>query len=161
MFPQIQGSDWLVKLNQSLAGGVGGVGHLLVARFEFDTAKSDPAGAANTAVGAHSVGITIPAHSLIVGGFVDVNTVFTSGDSTATIALSVEGANDIIAAAAVSGAPWSTIGRKAIIPKTNTPESTSVKTTTARAITATVAVQVLTAGKLTGYLYLLPGVASA
>jgi hypothetical protein len=92
---------------------------------------------------------------------VDVNTAFTSAAGTATIAISVEGANDIISAAAVSGAPYSTIGRKAIIPKANTPESTSVKTTLARAITCTVAVQALTAGKLTGYLYFLPGVASA
>jgi hypothetical protein len=161
MLPTIQGSDWLVKLNKSLAGGAGAIGHLLVARFEFDTSGTDSAGAANTTVAAHGLGLTLPAHSLIVGGFVDVNTVFTSADSTATIAIKVEGANDIITAAAVSGAPWSTIGRKAIIPKANTPESTSVKTTVAREITATVAVQALTAGKLTGYLYWLPGVASA
>jgi hypothetical protein len=134
---------------------------LLVARFVFDWSAKDSAGAANSAVGAHGMKITIPAHSLIVGGFVDVNTVPTSADSTATIAIKVEGANDIISAAAVSGAPWSTIGRKAIIPKANTPESTSVKTTAAREITVTVAVQALTAGKFTGYLYLLPGIASA
>ena len=161
MFPRIQGSDWLAQLNKGLGGEAGAIGNLLVARFVFDWALTDIAGAANSAVGAHPLSIVIPAHSLIVGGFVDVNTVFTSAASTATIALSVEGANDIITAAAVSGAPWSTIGRKAIVPKANTPESTSIKTTVARAITATVAVQALTAGKLTGYLYLLPGIASA
>jgi hypothetical protein len=161
MAPQIQGSDWLVKLNESLAGNVGAIGQLQVATFEFDTAKKDTAGAANTTVAAHGTGLSLPAHAIIVGGFVDVNTAFTSAAGTATIAISVEGANDIISAAAVSGAPYSTIGRKAIIPKANTPESTSVKTTLARAITCTVAVQALTAGKLTGYLYFLPGVASA
>jgi hypothetical protein len=161
MLPRIQGSDWLAQLNKSLAGGAGAIGHLLVARFEFDWAGKDSAGADNSAVGAHGLGIFLPAHSIICGGFNDVNTVLTSADSTATVAVKVEGANDIQTAAAVSGAPWSTIGRKAIVPKANTPESTSVKTTVAREITVTVAVQALTAGKFTGYLHFLPGIASA
>ena len=104
--------------------------------------------------------MTLPAHAIIVGGFVDVNTAFT-GDTNATLAIHVQSANDIIAAAAVSEAPYSTIGRKAIIPKANTPESTSVKTTAAREITCTVGTAALTAGKLTGYLYFVEGIASA
>lgn len=157
---QVQGIGWLHQLNTQISGEVGANGSLNVARFEFDTAGRDTAGAANTAVGAHPLNVTLPAHAIIVGGFLDVNTAFTSGGA-ATLALSVEGAGDIVAAAAVSGAPYSTIGRKAIVPKANTPESTSVKTTTARKVTATVATAALTAGKLTGYLYWVPGVASA
>lgn len=164
---QIGIAGWLKDIADNFAdlgpiGTVNGLGSLRVARFTFDTAGLDAAGAANTAIGAHSTGVTIPIHGIVVGGFVDVNTLFTSaGGNAGTIAISVEGANDIISAAAVSGAPYSSIGRKAIVPKANTPESTSVKATAARAITCTVAGQVLTAGKLTGYLYFVEGIASA
>ncbi len=136
---------------------VNGLGTLRVARFLFDAGI-----AANQSIAAHGTGVILPATAIVVGGFFDVNTVFTSaGGNTGTIAISVEAANDIQTAAAVSGAPYSTIGRKAIVPKANTPESTSIKTTVAREITCTVAVQVLTAGKLTGYLYYVEGIASA
>jgi hypothetical protein len=160
---QIQG--WLKDVNDNFAdlapvGGVDGLGVLRVARFTFDTEAEDSAGADNTTVAAHGVGVTIPANAIVVGGFVDVNTPFGSADDTATIAIKVEGANDIISAAAVSGAPYSTIGRKAIVPKANTPESTSVKATQAREITCTVAVQALEVGKLTGYLYFVEGILS-
>jgi hypothetical protein len=132
------------------------MGELKVAHFTFDTGV-----AANKTVAAHGLGVVLPIHAIIVGGFYDVNTAFLSGTSAATIAISVEGANDIVTATAVSDAIYGTIGRKAIVPKANTPESTSVKCTAAREITATVAVEVLTAGKLTGYLYYLVGQASA
>ena len=141
-------------------GTVNGIGNLRVARFTFDTADNDSAGVSNTTVAAHGMGVTLPSNAIVVGGFVDVNTVFTSGGS-GTLAISIEGANDIISAAAVSGAPYSTIGRKAIVPKANTPESTSVKCTAAREITCTVGTSILTAGKLTGYIYYVEGIASA
>lgn len=133
---------------------------LRVAVFTFDTAKSDPAGASNKAVGAHEVGVALPANAIVCGGFIDVNTAFTTSAS-GTLAISIEGADDIVAAAIVSGAPYSTIGLKAIIPKANTPESTAVKLTVEREVKCTVAVGALTAGKLTGYLYYITGVASA
>jgi hypothetical protein len=164
---QVQIQGWLKDVSDNFAalGPVGtdiGLGVLRVARFLFDTAAKDSGGTVlNTTVAAHGTGVTLPIHAIVVGGFVDVNTAFTSANSTATIAISVESANDIISAAAVSGAPYSTIGRKAIVPKANTPESTSVKATAAREITCTVAVQALTAGKLTGYLYYVEGIASA
>ena len=144
-------------------GSVNGLGALRVARFTYDTAGTDSAGAANTTVAAHGTGVTIPIYGIVVGGFIDVNTAFDSAAGSATIAIKVEGANDIISAVAVgdTGSPFGSIGRKAIVPKANTPESTSVKASAAREITCTVAVQALTAGKLTGYLYYVEGVASA
>lgn len=160
-------AGWLKDVNDNFAdikpiGTDIGLGVLRVARFEFDTAEEDSGGVSNTTVAAHPTGVTLPIHAIVVGGFVDVNTAFTSENTNnATIAIKVEGANDIISAAAVSGAPYSTIGRKAIVPKANTPESTSVKATAAREITVTVATSILTAGKLTGYLYYVEGVASA
>jgi len=145
-----------------VSGDEASLGVLRVARFAFDTAGKDSAEVNNTAVGAHGTGIILPAHAIIVGGFFDVNTAFTSeSTNTGTIAISVQGANDIQTAAAVSGAPYSTAGRKAIVPKANTPESTSVKTSTAKEITCTVAVAALLTGKLTGYMYYVEGIASA
>lgn len=160
-------AGWLKDINDNFAdlgpiGSVNGLGTLRVARFTFDTAGKDSAGANNTTVAAHGTGVTLPIHAIVVGGFFDVNTAFTSASgNTGTIAIHVEAANDIQAAAAVSGAPYSTIGRKAIVPKANTPESTAVKATAAREIKCTVAVAALTAGKLTGYLYYVEGIASA
>jgi hypothetical protein len=138
-----------------------GIGNLRVARFVFDTDDIDSDGDENIDVGAHGVGVSIPANAIVMGGFFDVNEPFGSAADTSTIAISVEGANDIQTAAAVSGAPYSTIGRKAIVPKINTPESTSVKTTVEREITCTVAVQALELGKLTGYLIYVEGELSA
>lgn len=85
----------------------------------------------------------IPANAVIMGGFVEVDTAPTSGGS-ATIAVKVEAANDIINAAAIGGAPWSTTGRKSVIPVFT--GASTVKTTAARKIIATVATAALTAG---------------
>jgi hypothetical protein len=160
---QIHGMLKDISDNFAALGPIGtdvGLGNLRVARFEFDVAGKDSAGANNSAVGAHGTGVTLPAHAIIMGGFFDVNTAFTTSAS-GQLAIHVEGANDIQTATVVSSAPFSSIGRKAITPKANTPESTSIKTTVARAITCTVSVGALTAGKLTGYLYYVEGIASA
>jgi len=149
--------DNFATLNPLVSGDAVGLGVLRVARFEFDCAV-----ATNLPIGAHGTGVFIPANAIVVGGFVDVNTKFDSDATDAgTIAISVAAANDIISAAAVSGVPYSTIGRKAIVPKANTPESTSVKPAAAAEITCTVAVEPLLTGKLTGYLYYVEGIASA
>lgn len=128
---------------------VDGQGALYAARFTFDAGI-----AANRTVAAHGTGVILPINAVVVGGFHEVNTAFTSANANnGTIAISAEAANDIQAAAAVSGAPYSTIGRKAIVPKMSTPESTAVKATAAREIVCTVAVSALLTGKLTGVLF--------
>ena len=165
----IKGAGWLKDVNDNFEalgpvdGEVDGLGSLRVARFTYDTAGTDSAGVSNKTAAAHGTGVTIPNHSIVCGGFVDVNTAFDSAGGGATLAISVQGANDIITAADVdaTGSAFATIGRKAIVPKANTPESTSIKLTAAREITCTVAVEALTAGKLTGYLYYVEGIASA
>lgn len=91
-----------------------------------------------------ALGNNVPNGSVVVSGYVDVITPPTSGGA-GTLAIKVEGAADLVAAAAVSGAPWSTTGRKSIIPAAT--GATSVKTTATRMITATVAAFDLTAGK--------------
>jgi hypothetical protein len=149
----------ITNLNQKSNGsienkglGFSGKGMFGVARFTYDTASKDSLGVSNKTVAAHGTGVILPKNAVIVGGFVDVNTAFTTSAS-GTVAISVEGANDIITAGIVSSAPYSTIGTKAIVPKANTPESTSVKCTVDREIVCTVATGALTAGKLTGFLY--------
>lgn len=137
-------------------GGDDGLGVLRVARFTFDPSGDESKRTAE----AHGTGVILPANAIVVGGFIEVNAAFTGGDS-ATLAIHVQGANDIVSAAAVAGAPWSTTGRKAIVPKANTPESTSIKLTAAREITCTVGTAALLTGKLTGYLYYVEGVATA
>lgn len=160
----VQNHGWLQDVNANfdsleplIGGDAVGLGVLRVARFLFDAATLT-----NRTIAAHGTGVTLPIHAIVVGGFVDVNTAFTSDATNAgTIAISVQAANDVITASAVSGAPYSTIGRKPIIPKANTPESTSLKCTAAREITCTVAGEALLTGKLTGYLYYVEGLASA
>lgn len=85
----------------------------------------------------------IPANAYILRGFVQVDTAVTSGGS-GTLAIKTEGAGDIVAAAAVSGAPWSTTGFKDVVPDAT--GTTVVLTTAARYIVATIATADLTAG---------------
>ncbi len=125
-----------------------GLGFLRVAKAQYDFATH------GGAISAISLGVQLPAKAVVVGGFVEVLTTLTSATDAATVALSVEGANDIVSAIAISngGNPWDA-GNHAIVPKANTPESTSVKTTAARNITATIAIEAVTAGKFNVWLY--------
>jgi hypothetical protein len=86
-------------------------------------------------------GDTIPSGAIVTDALIHVDTVLTG--ATATVAIKVEGAADINAADAISGAPWSTTGAKrADFTATTAP----VKTTAARSIVATVGTAALTAG---------------
>jgi hypothetical protein len=148
------------EINASVAAAglaADGLLRMGVARFTFDPSAT----AGMRTSGAHGLGVTLPQYAVVIGGFFEVNTVFTSAAGTATVAIMVQGANDIQTATAVSGAPYSTTGLNAITPKSNTPETTGIKLTAAREITATVAVQDLTAGKLTGFLHYVVSAATA
>ncbi|MFD6069435.1 hypothetical protein [Amycolatopsis lurida] len=94
--------------------------------------------------GGASLGNVIPAGSVITGGYLEVDTAVTSGGA-ATLAVNSEGAGDLVAATVVSGAPWSTTGRKSLTPAFT--GASSVKTTAARSLTVSPAVAALTAGK--------------
>lgn len=84
----------------------------------------------------------IPANAIILCGIMEVDTAVVGAG--ATLGVQVEAAGDIVAAAAVSGAPWSTTGRKSVVPVFT--GATVVKTTQARDIVAVVTAAVLTAG---------------
>lgn len=92
----------------------------------------------------------VPIGTWIIGGWMNVETAPVGVG--ASIGISSEGAGDVVAVAAIAGAPWSTTGKKAIIPKRNTPESTSILTTAARNISFVISAADLTAGKVQLYL---------
>jgi hypothetical protein len=99
---------------------------------------------------ASSLGNDIPPGSVIEGGYIEVDTAVTSGGA-ATIAANSEAAGDLLAAAAVSGAPWSTTGRKSITPAFT--GATTVKASVRRSLAITIAAAALTAGKFRVVVY--------
>lgn len=89
----------------------------------------------------------IPANFVVQNAWIDVLTAPDSATHLSTFALtSGEGAGDLVVAALVSGAPWSTAGRKVTIPLLGT-IATWIKTTVQRSPAVVVAVEALTAGK--------------
>jgi hypothetical protein len=109
-------------------------------RLKMAVGEYDFAVGTITLRGGGSLGAGFPSGAVIVHGYIEVDTIVTSGGA-ATVAAGSEATGDIQAAALVSGAPWSTTGRKAI-------SFSGAKTTTGtRALTATIAVAALTAGK--------------
>lgn len=85
----------------------------------------------------------LPAGAIIEGGLLEVETILTG--ATATVAVQAEAAGDIQATAAISGAPWSTTGRKNVVPAFT--GATTVKTTVVRNPAIVIATAALTAGK--------------
>lgn len=131
---------------------IDGTTRLKTATGEYDFAVDGGAISAITlrASPTDIMGGTVPSGSYIEGGFIEVLTGFTTG-TAATMAISIEGANDIQTATIVSGAPYSTTGIKTITPAFT--GATVVKTTAARSIVATIATGTVTAGKLRVVLY--------
>lgn len=84
----------------------------------------------------------LPLNAVILDGFLDVTTALSGGTSTG--ALQAEAANDLVAQAATTGAPWSTTGRKSIIPVGT--GATAVKTSAARSPAFVIGTAVLTQG---------------
>jgi len=95
--------------------------------------------------GGASLGNVIPTGSVIVGGYIEVDTAVTSGGA-ATLGANAESAGDLVGSGSVvSAAPWSSTGRKSITPAFT--GATGVKTTAVRNLTVSVGVATLTAGK--------------
>lgn len=91
------------------------------------------------------LGVTIPDKSVVISAYVDVITAPTSAASTATIGLGVNAAADLLAPVVVSNAQWTPAAVKATTVLGSA--ATCIKTTAARQLTMTVAVQNLTAGR--------------
>lgn len=125
-------------------GVMGGTERLKEARGEYDFAVDGGAIATLNLRGFGAASNFIPAGSYIMGGFIEVDTAVTSGGA-ATIAVNGNTAGDLLAAAAVSGAPWSTTGLKSILPAFT--GATAVKTTADRSLAIAIAAATVTAGK--------------
>lgn len=139
-----------------------------IATCTFDTAGNDSAGVSNKTVAAHGSGVYLPDNAIITKMWWDVITTFTSAADTATVAGHTEGAGDLFAAIAIGaagnvldaglhhGLPGSPIlGAEAAhdtsIELAALMASSYVKLSAEREIVFTVAVQVLTAGKLVAF----------
>lgn len=122
-------------------------------------------------IASHNLGAVIPSGAIITSAFIDVRTTFTSATDAATIALTVEGAGDLVAAIAISDGSnvWDS-GRRgtlagsaalSVFHASNNPTAIQmadsiadsfIKTTADRQVVATVAVEALTAGVLDLYI---------
>jgi hypothetical protein len=102
-------------------------------------------------IAAHGLGVTLPIKSIVTWAGYVVYTTFTSSTDAATIALGLptDAASGIKAAVAISNGanPWDA-GNFAAVPIEATPSTWTTQLTAAREVTATVAVEALTAGKL-------------
>ena len=121
-----------------------------VAVSRWAKAEYDFAGAGG-AIGDFDLGVTIPDNALVLSCIVERLTAFTSGGS-ATVALKIEGANDVITATAFDNAQFTgeVVAGAAVA-------STKFKTTQARNVTMTVATAALTAGKYNFHIEYLIG----
>jgi hypothetical protein len=147
--------DFITGLNRR--GQTGGV-----ARAVFNPSATP----GERTIGAHTLGVSIPDDAIVTKFYYEVNTTFTSATDAATVAFHVEGAGDLLAAIAISDATnmldaglhagkpgFPSFGADAA--HDTQPEVAAlfaagfVKTTAERLITATVAVEALTAGKAT------------
>jgi hypothetical protein len=110
----------------------------------FDTATT-----ANRTIDAHTCNLIIPKDAVVKFAAYKVLTTFTSASDAATIAISVVAANDVVSAAAIStGTTWDAASIPIeTIPKVET-STTWLVTTVPSAVTFTVAIEALTAGKM-------------
>ena len=101
------------------------------------------------AIGTHGLGLTIPKGALVTKAYYKVLTTFTSATDAATIALQVKSANDLVTAVAISngGNPWDAGGGVVCTP-TGTLANEVDNDTADSEVSAVVAVEALTAGKL-------------
>lgn len=127
---------------------ISGATNLKSAQGEYDFAVDGGATGAITLRqgGGNTLPNLIPSGAIIEGGYVEVDTACLSG--TGTIAVQVESAGDIVAAA--GQASW-TVGRKSVIPAFT--GATTVKTTANRSVQIIIATAAFTAGKFRVVLY--------
>lgn len=155
--PQFQVNRGAVKLDSGLATRY-------IASAIYDTAANDSSGTSNKTIAAHGLGVFLPINAVITNAWVDVITTFTSATDAGTIALKAQSAGDLTAAIAISttGDVWdaglhgclpgsyaeATVAGDTAILDAARKAASYIKLTAERELTATVAVEALTAGKL-------------
>jgi hypothetical protein len=139
------------------------LGYKKLATAIFDTAGLDSAGVSNKTIAAHGLGVYLPIGAIITLAYYQVKTTFTSATNAATIALSAQSAGDLKVGIAISDASnvWNaanggllpgnpaegTVAGDTGILAAARMAATFIGLTAEREITATVAVEALTAGK--------------
>lgn len=152
----LTGSGWLkdaddnfTAINAELAYTTG----YHITPFVFDTAVNDatsPTPVSNKTVAAHPLAVTIPDNAIVIGGSIDVITAITS-DGSATVAISLVAANDLLTATAKAS-----LAIKAQLPLAAV-ISQPIKLEAAKAVTVTVGAAALTGGKINGYIIWIEG----
>jgi hypothetical protein len=123
---------------------IGGTVTVLVAEYDF--AKDGGAIGTITMRSLGEMGSSIPSGAIIKNGLLQVLTAVTG--TGASVALQAESAGDLVATAAISGAPWSTTGMKTLIPQG---AASAILTTAERPLKMVISAAVLTAGKFRVY----------
>lgn len=123
--------------------------NLSCVRGTYDFSKVGGAVGSFNLLDEDGVAVKIPANALVLNAFAVVKTAATSGGS-ATVALTLESAGDLLAATAV--ASFSAAAKLQGIPDFGT-IADSVLTTAERTLIATVAVAALTAGKVEAFVF--------
>ena len=111
----------------------------VTAEYDFDDAGGD----IGTIFLPHD---PLPIGAIVTNAYIENLTVPTSSGA-ATIAVQIEGADDIVAATAISGAPWSSTGTKDTDAPEPGTESSYIKTTALRQLAIVIATAALTAGR--------------
>lgn len=135
-----------------------------IAVATYDTAVNDSAGVSNKTIASHGMGVYIPINAIITNVWYDVITTFTSATDAATIASTIQTAGDGKVGIAISDASnvWdaglhgclpgsyaeATVAGDSALLDAARKAASYVKLTAEREIVFTVAVEVLTAGKL-------------
>lgn len=152
------------QVNRGAVKAESGLATKYVATAIFDTAALDSSGVANTTIAAHGLGVFLPTKAVITRFWFDVVTTFTSATDAATIAYSAQSANDLLSALEISNAQnihdagihagipgFPNMGADAAhdsqVEVAALFAASMIKLTAEREITATVAVEALTAGK--------------
>lgn len=147
----LTGAGWLKDADdnfQSLKSLAG----LHITPFVFDTEVNDAGTtpASNKTVAAHPLAVTIPDNAIVIGGSIDCIEAVTS-DGSATVAIHLVNANDLLTATAKAS-----LAIKAQLPLAAV-IAQPIKLEAAKPVTVTVGTAALTAGKINGYIIWMEG----
>lgn len=150
----LTGAGWLKDADDNFAAVNAELAYTTgfhITPFVFDTAVNDAGAepASNKTVAAHPLAVTIPDNAIVIGGHVDVISAITS-DGSATVAISLASANDLLTATAKA-----TLAAKyqSVMATTTAP----IKLEAAKAVTVTVGAAALTGGVINGYIIWIEG----
>ena len=151
----LTGAGWLKDADDNFAAVNAELANLTgfhVTKFTFDTAANDAGTepASNKTQAAHPLAVTIPDNAIVVYGWIDCVAAVTS-DGSATVAISLVNANDLLTATAKSS-----LGIKAQLPMAAI-VAQPIKLEAAKPVTVTVGTAALTAGKIDGYIVWVEG----